>query len=243
MVLLSPQDADAWCVYDGAKYKFFPAGKYWRALIPVGVDTLPKTASKLVVYAGNKTEQKQLLVARIYHKNPHFPVVRLNIPPAKEKLYKDAKAPLARQQISSALSAQSPDQLWHGCFSVPVEGRRSAPFGQRRVRKGKTLSYHLGVDIAVPVGTPVRAVNDGTVMLAGLFPLQGNAVFIDHGQGVFSACFHMSALWVRPGDKVIKGMEIGRSGNTGISTGPHVHWSMFVHGIPVNPLEWTKKEF
>jgi murein DD-endopeptidase MepM/ murein hydrolase activator NlpD len=239
-LLVAAKYSGAWCVYDGTRYRFLPAGNYQRALVPVEADTKPRTASTLSVYA---PDGELLFSERVYHPNPHFPVVRLKLSASKKKLYTSRRIPDSRRKIRAALCTQSARQLWHGKFSFPAKGRHSAPFGQRRVSGKKTLSYHLGLDIAVPVGTPVRAVNDGTVLLAGLFPLQGNAVYIDHGQGVVSACFHMSRVLVKAGDRVSKGTVIGKSGNTGISTGPHLHWSMFVHGIPVNPSEWVRQEF
>jgi murein DD-endopeptidase MepM/ murein hydrolase activator NlpD len=103
--------------------------------------------------------------------------------------------------------------------------------------------FHNGVDLRAPQGTPVTAANDGVVLIAYPFKAHGKTVLINHGQGVMSIYLHMSVIGVRPGQKVKKGQMLGRVGSTGVSTAPHVHWQIFVHGVPVNPQPWLETEF
>jgi murein DD-endopeptidase MepM/ murein hydrolase activator NlpD len=85
---------------------------------------------------------------------------------------------------------------------------------------------------------PVRASNDGIVVLAGFFGIFGNAVVIDHGCGIQSLYGHMSSIAVKEGDRIKREQEIGRSGQTGLAGGDHLHLTMLLDGIPVNPIEW-----
>lgn len=122
-------------------------------------------------------------------------------------------------------------------FSLPVQGRVTGNFGESR--PGHT---HAGVDIAVPVGTPVHAPAGGTVIEAGTLPGYGNVVFIDHGGGTITRLAHLSQISVQRGQQVGAGAVVGLSGGakgapgSGDSTGPHVHYEVRVNGKAVNPL-------
>jgi hypothetical protein len=113
------------------------------------------------------------------------------------------------------------------------EGRA---FGAKRVFNGKpALHTHTGADYATPVGTPVLAVADGTVVVAEDLFFPGNAVFIDHGDGLFSMSFHLSEIKVKAGQQVKKGDTVGLVGTTGRSTGPHLFFGVRWHGARINP--------
>jgi len=119
----------------------------------------------------------------------------------------------------------------------PIPDREAAPnFGQRRIYNKSYTSIHQGVDIAAPWGSPVRASNSGRVVLASSLYLSGRTVIIDHGQGVFSLYGHFSQILVKRGDLVKKGQVIARVGNTGRSTGPHVHWGVRILDSRVDPF-------
>ncbi|WP_018149581.1 M23 family metallopeptidase [Henriciella marina] len=120
-------------------------------------------------------------------------------------------------------------------FKRPAEGRASSPFGPERKYSGtgadgetcEKVSVHQGYDIAAPIGTPVRAPAPGTVILGDpdLY-YEGGAVFLDHGQGLVSVFMHMSKVGVTAGDEVEAGEQLGLTGNTGRTTGPHLHWAV-----------------
>ncbi len=117
-----------------------------------------------------------------------------------------------------------------GQLAVPVNGQFTSPFGQRWGR------MHEGVDIAVPVGTPVHAADTGTVRIAGWMGGYGNYICIQHS-ATLSTCYgHNSSLRVRVGQSVTKGQVIAASGNTGHSTGPHVHFEVRINGNAVDPM-------
>ncbi len=102
--------------------------------------------------------------------------------------------------------------------------------------------YHRGVDYAASTGTPVVAPAAGHIRLvdreANGFRIHGNTVGIDHGQGVLSIMIHLNSISVREGDFVQAGQTIGTVGSTGASTGPHLHWGLYVNGIAVDPVPW-----
>ena len=92
----------------------------------------------------------------------------------------------------------------------------------------------------MPIGTKVKAANNGKVVFAQKLSAFGGTIVIDHGQGVHTLYFHLSKFLAVVGQEVSKGTVIALSGNSGISSGPHLHWGMSVHDLRVNPLQWTK---
>ena len=120
-------------------------------------------------------------------------------------------------------------------FFWPVRGPISSPFGPRIHPIYGVPSFHTGIDIAVPEGTPVRAAASGTVTFAGWHEGFGVLVVIDHGNGYESYYGHLSKLLVSEGQRVSAGDVIALSGNTGLSTGPHLHFEVRYLGTPVDP--------
>lgn len=108
-------------------------------------------------------------------------------------------------------------------------------FGARRVFNGQARNPHSGADFAAKPGDPVYAAADGVVALAGEQFFAGNAVFVDHGDGLISMSFHLSEILVRAGDPVKRGQLLGRVGATGRVTGPHLHFGLRWHGARVDP--------
>lgn len=137
-------------------------------------------------------------------------------------------------------------RLWSGKFALPVAKKVvTSDFGVVRSYNvgGKVNTYHKGVDFRAAVGKKITAANSGKVVLARSLVLSGNTVAIDHGQGVVSIYKHLSKIVAVEGMLAEKKQVIGLAGSTGLSTGPHLHWELRLHGTPVNPWEWTKNEF
>lgn len=134
---------------------------------------------------------------------------------------------------------------WEGPFWYPVAGhepRITSYFGTRRTyNNSEQLSFHGGTDFGGGVGTPIYAPAAGRVVLAGPLTVRGNAVLIDHGLGVYSGYWHQSQIVVAEGQEVERGDLIGYLGNTGLVTGPHLHWELRLNGIAVNPLQWVRE--
>ncbi|MGB9780569.1 M23 family metallopeptidase [Caldanaerobacter sp.] len=126
--------------------------------------------------------------------------------------------------------------------AYPVYGTITSPFGMRKNPFGSGYEFHPGIDISVPIGTPVKAAGKGVVVYAGWLAGYGKAVIIDHGYGIQSVYGHNSQILVKVGQTVERGDVIAKSGNTGRSTGPHVHFEIRVNGNPVNPMKYLAKE-
>jgi murein DD-endopeptidase MepM/ murein hydrolase activator NlpD len=141
------------------------------------------------------------------------------------------------------LSRESANQfLWHGAFVQLSNSQVEAVFADRRtyLYGGQRVDQqdHVGFDLSVVAHTPIEAANDGRVVFGEYFGIYGNAVLIDHGAGLMSLYGHMSQIDVKPGQEVTKGEIIGRSGATGLAGGDHLHFGLFIRGVPVNPNEW-----
>lgn len=138
----------------------------------------------------------------------------------------------------------TPEKFWSGPFLRPNQGPITTEFGVRRYYNGEFAQdyYHRGVDYAGNQGSPVVAPAAGQVALVGResdgFQIHGNTIGINHGQGVSSIFLHLSQIRVKEGDFVQAGQVIGTVGSTGASTGPHLHWGLYVHGVSVDPVPW-----
>jgi murein DD-endopeptidase MepM/ murein hydrolase activator NlpD len=141
-------------------------------------------------------------------------------------------------QINAARSINADSIGWRQDFIWPVKGRISGVFGSQRIYNGSPGSYHSGLDIAMPTGTPYVAPADGVVVLAAKepFTLEGYLLIIDHGMGLNSAFLHSSELLVAKGDVVKQGQPIGKIGATGRASGPHLHWGMKWNAARIDPL-------
>lgn len=191
-----------------------------------------------VIFADSKTEIKELLLLeRIYD------IQKINdldqkyvTPPADvlEKIERETKIITeARKTINETDTA-----FYISGFMRPVEGGRiSGVFGGQRILNGEAKSPHNGLDIALPLGTPVYAMADGIVRLkADEFYYNGNFILLDHGQGLSSVYVHLSKTFVITGQKVSKGQKIGEVGSTGRSTGPHLHWGVQWYKKRIDPI-------
>ncbi len=145
-------------------------------------------------------------------------------------------------RIREICAAASPARLWEGPFLQMPNTKNMAGWAQARTYRhaGQVIDRqtHLGLDLASTAGAPVPAANAGTVAFAGDLGIYGQAVVLDHGQGLFSLYAHLSGLGVRQGETVARGAALGSSGQTGMAGGDHLHFSVLVGGVFVNPAEW-----
>lgn len=144
-------------------------------------------------------------------------------------------------RVVSGRKGISDDQHWLSGFIWPASGRVSGVYGSQRILNGNPRSPHYGLDVAAPKGVPVVAPAAGIVTLAAKdFLLEGGIVIIDHGMGVTSTLFHMDDVLVEEGQMVAAGDEIGKLGDKGRATGPHVDWRVNWYKVRLDPYLLVK---
>jgi|OpeIllAssembly_1097287.scaffolds.fasta_scaffold12798_2 murein DD-endopeptidase MepM/ murein hydrolase activator NlpD len=231
--------------FNGAKLTFARASGYWYAL--TGISRCAKVGNaSLTITTTNSAGQASTETAAVDIASTAFVVQALTLPPSVSAILSD-QASINREaaQLATIVRNYSPARLWSGVFRQPVYGAISSMFGTRRsYNEGPVAACgHEGTDFAMPGGTPIYAPARGKVVFAGLTQVRGNLTVIDHGVGVFSAYYHQSEIDVKVGQMVEPGMLLGKIGTTGLSTGNHLHWSMWVNGEYIDPMEWTKRIF
>lgn len=220
----------------GQTYPAFPLdGNRYRAFIPTSPLDSP---GRVVVQVTGEEEPRNLAVEL---RNRSFPTQRITLSPDRASL-QGTQHEFDRMDALKAL--RTPERFWNGPMVRPSGGSVSTIYGVRRYYNGDFAEdyYHRGVDYAAPTGAPVVAPAAGRIALVGRvengFVVNGNAIGIDHGQGVISVLIHLSRIDVNEGDFVQAGQTIGAVGNTGASAGPHLHWGLYVNGVAVDPVPW-----
>jgi murein DD-endopeptidase MepM/ murein hydrolase activator NlpD len=223
-------------------FSFDASTKSWFALAGVSLETAP--GSYALELTGEPAKAKG--TDATIHFTRKFPVFRGKYPKIEVKLNVEGKftepTPEQLKQISEDkaikqdyLNRVTPEREWSGNFTPPAGAAVSDVFGSQRVFNGKTSSPHLGEDFHVPSGTPVAAMNGGTVLLARPLYFEGNCVVLDHGQGLLTIYMHLSEFKVKEGEPVNRGDIVGLSGGTGRATGPHLHVAIRWQGIYLDP--------
>jgi murein DD-endopeptidase MepM/ murein hydrolase activator NlpD len=161
----------------------------------------------------------------------------LKVAPGQVNLSAEDEARVAREseKVRAALDAFTPDAPATLRLAQPVPGRRSGSFGLRRVFNGESRRPHSGMDIAAPVGAPIKAPLAGRVIDVGNYFFNGNNVMIDHGEGLVTMYCHLSKIRVEVGQMLKTGEVLGEVGATGRVTGPHLHWGVALNGTMVDP--------
>jgi murein DD-endopeptidase MepM/ murein hydrolase activator NlpD len=213
-------------------------GEAWLAVLAAPLELAPGSYPLVVEYREGGTLRSLQRAVKV--REVGYPQQFITMAGRTAALYTSARARRERPVINAALRGETEEPVWRGRFSVPTSGRYSTAFGVRRVRNGRTAYRHRGIDIGAPKGRRIVAANDGEVRLARDLAVPGRAVVIDHGAGVTTMYMHMSVIGVREGDTVRRGQPIGQVGSTGASTGPHLHWGLYVRGVSVDPLQWVR---
>ena len=205
----------------------------WKAVVGIPLSA-PAGTGQLLVRRGAKSEaeRKSFVIEPMKYAEQ-----RLTVAPGKVDL---SQADLARHERERAHQAQviatftdtPPADL---TLRSPVAGPRSGSFGLRRVFNGQARNPHSGMDIAAPTGTPVVAPRAGRVIDTGDYFFNGKTVWLDHGAGLLTMYCHLSSIRVKVGDEVADGDLLGDVGATGRVTGPHLHWSVSLNRVMVDP--------
>ena len=205
----------------------------WVAL--AGIPLSAKAGSKLsveVVFGNGKRAARPVNVISKTYLTQHLSVApdQAELPAEQVARYQQEREHLA--QVLRTFTEAGPDSLE---LLQPVPGRRSGTFGLRRIINGMPRSPHSGLDIAADEGTPVAAASAGRVVDAGEYLFLGRTLVLDHGQGMLTLYAHLSAFDAAPGDAVAAGAPVGKVGMTGRVTGPHLHFSVYLNAVSVDP--------
>jgi len=150
-------------------------------------------------------------------------------------------------RIIAITTKATPSMLWKDAFAQLSNSKVEANFADQRTYtyNGETIdtAYHLGYDLSVTKNYPVEASNSGTVAFTGDLGIYGNAVIIDHGLGLFSLYGHLSSIDVKAGDAVAKRQILGKTGETGLAAGDHLHFGIYLDGVAVLPVEWWDQKW
>ena len=233
--------------FDQQELRFARAGDTWNAIVGISrcanfVGNYPVTLTTRDMDGNAKQYNFEVRVNA-----GKFGLQDLQLTDSMSALLDPAIMNAENARVGQTVSAFTPAQMWNGKFVLPLNvknPRISTTFGERRSYNGGKpgLCGHEGTDYAVAGGTPVYAPAGGTIVLAEPLKVRGGVVFIDHGRGVFTAFYHLSAIDVKNGQRVNAGDLVGKVGTTGFSTGDHLHWSMWVNGVYVNPQQWLAEQ-
>ncbi len=213
----------------GQTFTSYPTGDVWQSLLPVRLGAEPGSHLFGVNCDGRRAGFSVDVVAGDY------PETELRVKPKFSKK-PPKRVVIEAATIKEALAVRTEGRRWTEAFLRPALGPTTSVFGAKRTFNGKVDSRHRGHDFDGRVGTPVVAANDGTVVLvAERYYFTGNAVFIDHGDRLFTMYFHLSRVDVETGDRVERGQVIGAIGQSGRVTGPHLHFAVKVAGSYVDP--------
>lgn len=214
------------------------AGKISYAFLGSDVRNI-KPGNYKILFEYIQGGKKYKASGNIFLRARQYPRENLSVNP---KMVNPPKKELARIQsesklIGTALRTMTVKRKWTTPPQPPLSAiTLTSNYGKQRVYNGQPRSGHNGADIRAVTGTNVRAPFAGTVILAGFHYYAGGSIYIDSGNGVITAFFHLSNILLKKGDKVEKGQVVAKSGATGRVTGPHLHYSLILGGQFVDPI-------
>ena len=207
----------------------------WLAVVGIALDT-PTGTHELRVQTNNSERSEAFTV-----KAKDYPEQRITLKDSSKVML----APVAEARALAEIERiQALKRHWRETaqptdtdadFRLPAKGRLASRFGLRRIFNGEPRAPHSGLDVAVPRGTPIHASAGGTVLNVGDYFFNGKTVFIDHGNGLISMYCHLDRIDVREGDSIRQDQTLGLAGMTGRASGPHLHWSVVLNGVMVDP--------
>ena len=219
-------------LFEGKKALVLRLENKWAAIIGIPLDQEIGPAEATVRTADDRHWTIEFEVGPYDYREQHLTVGKSFVDLTKEQLNRVGKE---RKIINKSLTNWRNQQLTDITLMEPVSGRRSSSFGLRRFFNEQPRSPHKGMDIAADKGTPVVAPADGIVTATGNYYFNGNTVIIDHGQGFVTMYCHLDEIDVETGQRLTTGTRLGRVGETGRVTGPHLHFGTYLSGTAVDP--------
>jgi murein DD-endopeptidase MepM/ murein hydrolase activator NlpD len=222
----------------GRELRFYPVEGGFQAVAALPIELPPGTAEVEVLSPAP-------LRAAVEVVDPGFPETQLRVAP---RFISPSPAQKKRMEEDQAAFQAAYHQPFRGPafgdpFLPPRASAETGAFGERRLFNGKKQSQHYGTDLAGAVGEPVKASNDGVVVLARDCYASGKSLVLWHGAGLFSVYFHLDAFDVGVGDPVRRGQQVARVGQTGRVTGPHLHFGIKVGDRYVDPASVFRLRF
>ncbi|MGL4230155.1 MAG: peptidoglycan DD-metalloendopeptidase family protein [Casimicrobium sp.] len=216
---------------DGARVWVAKGTTHWMAIVGLPLATAPGDHSIDVTRDGKSDS----IAFRVKPKKYAVQTLRLNkamVDPPPEVM---ARIERESAHLKTVRNRWRDSDTTNARFILPANGRLSSRFGVARVLNGKPRAPHAGLDVAVGTGTPIVASGDGIVIDADDYYYCGKTMFVDHGNGLITMHCHLSEFVAKVGDHVKQGERIALSGGTGRATGPHLHWSVYLNGVSVEP--------
>jgi murein DD-endopeptidase MepM/ murein hydrolase activator NlpD len=223
--------------YQGKRVLVMGNPANWQAVVGIDLDALAGS-HQLEIEADGGSLKKAFQVSDKQYETQHITIKdKRKVNPNKldmERINREKKLIQAAKTNWRDIEINSIDLI------LPVQGRHSSPFGLRRFFNQQARKPHGGLDIAAAEGTPIRAAAAGKIINTGDYFFNGNTVFIDHGQGFITMYCHMNKIEAVEGKEINKGEIIGAVGQTGRVTGPHLHWSVILNQVMVDPQLFLK---
>ncbi len=227
---------DARLSFRGADQPFFTLdGEDWYGLIVVDMDAYPRSYPLTVIAERSADEISFTQDLRI--DAAAYIVQRLELPADRAYLAGAAVEQADLELLTEIAADRTPQPLWdESGFELPHDSELTSPYGTYRVLNDERETRHTGWDQNAPAGSPIRALAAGAVVFAGPLEIRGNTVMIDHGFGIYSGYAHLSDTQVEVRQRLAAGQIIGSSGNSGRSSGAHLHWEIIANGEWIDGL-------
>ena len=218
------------------KVPLFSAGDAHAGLMPVSV---LHPAGSFLLAVRDASTGRTLHTQSVLVRDGAFPEQNIS---ATGRMQSLKPLPGEMERVHRLQRTVSLQRHWAEPFLPPTGDCMNSPFGVKRLHNGQPSGrFHGGIDLRSPKGRPITAPSGGVVRIARMLRVHGGTVGIDHGQGLISMHLHMSRIATREGRTVKRGALLGYVGATGFATGPHLHWATYVHGVAVNPLQWSSR--
>lgn len=220
--------------FKNRKARLYPWGEFYCGVVGTMPEEKPGQYSVKVKIDGIQKE----FIKKIKVKRKYYPKVSFFVPRTKKKLLSRNLIAEEWAKVEKTLIKENPKKYWGEKFHRPISGIVTMGYGVREFINNKLSGRHRGVDYRAKIGTIVRAPCSGKVVFAEHLKAFGGTMVIDHGQGVQSIFFHLSKFLVEAGVFVEKGRKVAKTGNSGISSGPHLHYGLSVNNVRVDPTLW-----
>ena len=230
--------------FDGGVYSLLPEADVFWGVVGIPVDAVPGSGALTVTARSSTGELLDSATATYELVAVARPVDYLTLTPEQASVLTPEAGARERELRTQIFAEFDRGRRWSTYFRRPTGGVMTTEFGQGRSYNGGPVgSFHTGADFATAAGTAVAAAAPGRVDWVGEMPIRGLSVIVDHGAGVKTGYHHLQSAAVAEGEQVDRGQLIGAVGESGLATGPHLHWELTVWGVNVNPISWTLKDF